>query len=152
MPNAGKLTTPIMRGSASFHRNSARRLCCKELQCTSPAQSLPKDNSATIIRSVHLKHLLSQIQTNRANLLHGRLRSGDLNAPPWHIDAVAGARPPHHYPMREISSYLFSSSILTGSVMRKKPAPCSLRHVIISHISSFKRAKKICFRRQQFSR
>jgi hypothetical protein len=41
--------------------------------------------------------LLSQIQTNRASLVHGRLRLGDdLNAPPWHIDAVAG-RPPHHH-------------------------------------------------------
>jgi hypothetical protein len=43
---------------------------------------------------VHLKHLLSQIQTNRASLVHGRLRLGDLNAAPWHIDAVAGASTP----------------------------------------------------------
>jgi hypothetical protein len=41
-----------------------------------------------------LKHLLRQIQTDRASLVHGRLRSGDLNAPPWHIDAVAGASTP----------------------------------------------------------
>jgi hypothetical protein len=41
-----------------------------------------------------LKHLLRQIQTDRASLVHGRLRSGDLNASPWHIDAVAGASTP----------------------------------------------------------
>jgi hypothetical protein len=43
---------------------------------------------------VHLKHFFGQIQTNRANLAHGRLLLGDLNAPPWHIDAVAGASTP----------------------------------------------------------
>jgi pimeloyl-ACP methyl ester carboxylesterase len=34
---------------------------------------------------------LAKSKPNRANLAHGRLRLGDLNAPPWHIDAVAGA-------------------------------------------------------------
>jgi hypothetical protein len=83
-----------MRRRASFHRNSARRLSCKELQDRSPAQSLSKHDCASGIRSVHLKHFFGQIQTNRANLAHGRLPLGDLNTPPWHIDAVAGASTP----------------------------------------------------------
>jgi hypothetical protein len=33
-------------------------------------------------------------QLNRASLVHGRLRSGDLDASLWHIDAVAGASTP----------------------------------------------------------
>jgi hypothetical protein len=66
----------------------------KKLQHASPAQSLPKDNGAYCVRPVHYKHLFSQIDINRANLVHGRFPSGGLNAPPWHIDAVAGASTP----------------------------------------------------------
>jgi hypothetical protein len=61
MANAGKLTAPIMRRSAGFHRNSTRRLRCRELQHTGPPQSLPKDDGASSISPVHLKHLLRQI-------------------------------------------------------------------------------------------
>ena len=32
--DAGKITAPIMQRSAGFHRNSTRRLGCKELQRT----------------------------------------------------------------------------------------------------------------------
>ena len=49
-----------------------------------------QDDSAVSIRAVHLKHILDRIQTNRDNVAHGRRRSGGLNAPPRHIDAVAG--------------------------------------------------------------
>src|SRR6516225_1119314 len=48
---AGKLAAPIMRRRASFHRNSARRLSCKELQDSSPAQSLSKHDCAGGITS-----------------------------------------------------------------------------------------------------
>ena len=94
MTQAGKLAAPIMRRTAGSHRNSAPRLSCKELQDSSPAQSLSKHDRAGGIRSVHLKHHFGQIQSNRANLAYGRLRLGDLNARPWHIDAVAGASTP----------------------------------------------------------
>ena len=114
MTEPGKLTAPIVRRSAGFHRNSTRRLGCKELHHVTPAQSLPKDDGTSSIRSVHLKHLLSQIQTNRANLVHGRLRSGDLNAPPWHIDAVAGASTPslslHPLSFRGVARDIFGRS------------------------------------------
>ncbi|WP_291607168.1 hypothetical protein, partial [Bradyrhizobium sp.] len=42
-----------------------------------------------------LKHVLRQIQTNRANLCHGRSPClVESQQPVWHTDAVGG-RPPH---------------------------------------------------------
>src|SRR6185312_7966816 len=47
------------------------------------------------INPVKLEHVLRQIQTNRANLRHGRLPYlVESTTPVWHIDAVGG-RPPH---------------------------------------------------------
>src|SRR6516225_814735 len=46
------------------------------------------------IRSMHLKHVLRDVQTDRGSLLHGRLLRCQFNTPsPWHTDAVGG-RPP----------------------------------------------------------
>jgi hypothetical protein len=42
-----------------------------------------------------VKDMLRNIQTNRANLIHGRLPQVIIDDSPWHKDAVGG-RPPHH--------------------------------------------------------
>lgn len=89
MPEAEKLSASMMRRGTDFHRNSTRRLHRKELKDASPTQSLTEDDRASRVRSVYLKYLLGRIRTDRANLDHGRLRSGGLN-----ISAVAGASTP----------------------------------------------------------
>jgi hypothetical protein len=52
------------------------------------------DNSAVLINAVHLKHVLRDIQTDRANLLHGWLLLGGSSndtANLAHRDAGGGA-------------------------------------------------------------
>ncbi len=44
---------------------------------------------------MRLKDVLGEIQTDSANLFHGRLLRVLFNTSLWHIDAVGG-RPPHH--------------------------------------------------------
>ena len=40
-----------------------------------------------------LKHVLRKVQSNGANLFHGRLLEWPATPPPWHIDAVGGVHP-----------------------------------------------------------
>jgi hypothetical protein len=55
---------------------------------------------------VRLENLLRDIQSDRANLRHGRLPQVVLSTPPlWHTDAVEGASTPSE-PQRERSRQL----------------------------------------------
>src|SRR5215469_10567349 len=48
------------------------------------------------VRSMHLEHVLRDVQTDRGSLRHGRLLWVAVSTPsPWHTDAVGG-RPLHH--------------------------------------------------------
>ena len=94
MTNAGKFTDPICEEAQASIATNTRRLGSKELQHSSPAQSFPKDDGASSIRPVTWNACFAKSRPIVLNLVHGRLRLGDLNAPPWHIDAVAGASTP----------------------------------------------------------
>jgi hypothetical protein len=72
MAQAQNLTAPIVGASTSFHRNRTPGLKRKELQNVAPPQSLSKDDITFLIRGMYLKEGLRQIQTDRANLAHGR--------------------------------------------------------------------------------
>jgi transposase len=85
-----------MPARAGFHGNAAAWLARKEAQHLLAPELLAEQDGAGCARPVRLEHVLRQIQTDGANLFHGRLpSSGSQQPPPWHVDAVGG-RPPHH--------------------------------------------------------
>src|SRR6187549_2336200 len=84
-----------MRPTACLQRDDAARLPGEELQYLPPHKPAAEQRNASLVRPVHMKNVLRDIQTNRANLRHGRLLRWCSTPPPWHIDA-AGGRPPHH--------------------------------------------------------
>src|SRR3954447_27002632 len=64
---------PMMSAAASLHAHQARRqLREKFLDRGSPKLAL-HHHSSELINPMNLKNVLRQIQTNRANLRHGRL-------------------------------------------------------------------------------
>ena len=62
-----------------------------------PGNLLAEHNMSQCVRAMRLKSLLRDVQTDCANLCHGRLlQVVSLTPPLWHLDAVGG-RPPHQY-------------------------------------------------------
>jgi hypothetical protein len=96
MAKLGELTGPMVRSTTCLQRYPASRLGCEEIQQLSSTDPLAEYRSTTLIRSVRVKNMLGDIQTDYNNLRHGRLSLKWCSTPPlWHIDAVEG-RPPHH--------------------------------------------------------
>ena len=64
---------PVMRAAARLHpdHNTGRQSRQKLFQLLAP-QLTPHDNFASLVNPVNLEHVLRQIQTNHANLRHGR--------------------------------------------------------------------------------
>src|SRR6516165_2597713 len=94
-----KLSAPMMGTRAGFNANEARRQSREELQHLGAAHALADHNRAIDIHAVDLKHRLRNIQTNRANLAHGRLPSMwfALTQPPYGTSMPqSGRRPQHH--------------------------------------------------------
>src|SRR6478672_4609802 len=88
-----KLPAPMMCGRTSLNADHAGRQTREKLQQLRTADPLADRHLAIAIHAVNLKYRLRYIETNRANLAHGRLpSSGSLNATTlWHIDAVEWA-------------------------------------------------------------
>src|SRR5437868_9787268 len=87
---------PVVRGTTSLNSHGAWRKLREELLHRATPKLATQHNSSRSINSVNLKHVLRQIQTNCANLAHGRLPClVESTSPVWHTDAVGG-RPPHH--------------------------------------------------------
>ncbi|VIO74458.1 hypothetical protein CI1B_52310 [Bradyrhizobium ivorense] len=86
---------PMMRAATGLHAHQARRQLRKKLLHGGPPKLPPQHHSSRRINPVNLKHVLRQVQTNRANLRHGRSPClVESTSPVWHTDAVGG-RPPH---------------------------------------------------------
>src|SRR5215475_14259182 len=90
-----ELTRPVMRSTARLQRYRAPRMGCEEIQKLSSTDPLAEYRSTPLIRSVNVKGVLGDIQTDYDNFRHGRLPQVVLTPPLWRIDAVGG-RPPHH--------------------------------------------------------
>jgi hypothetical protein len=61
----------------------------KELLHRAAPKLAPQYNASRRINAVNLEYVLSQIQTNHANLAHGRLPClVESTSPVWHTDAV----------------------------------------------------------------
>src|SRR6516165_2756162 len=95
MAQLSDLTRPVMRTGIGFHREDAPGLRCSETKKLYPSDALAKEHMPGTIRSMHLEHVLRDVQTDRGSLLHGRLLR-------WQFDTVTLARrcrrgrPPHH--------------------------------------------------------
>src|SRR5262245_32682309 len=78
----------------SFHTNAARRQIGKELENSPSTKPLADHHRAFRIDAVNLKQILGDIQTDRANLAHGRFPSMWLRfdlTTLWHFDAAEWA-------------------------------------------------------------
>src|SRR5215475_8302781 len=68
MAKLGQLTSPVMGSTTCLQRYSATRLCCEEIQQLSSADPLAEHRSTPLIRSVNVKNVLGDIQTDCDNL------------------------------------------------------------------------------------
>src|SRR6201982_2620463 len=98
MAERPKLTAPMMGTWAGFNANKARRQSRKQLQHLCAAHSLADHNRAIGIHAVNLKYRLRNIETNCANLAHGRLPSMwfALTQPPYGTSMPQSGRRPQH--------------------------------------------------------
>src|SRR3974377_634074 len=88
-----------MRGRTRFDPDQAWWQLAKILQNLCATDTLADHHRARIIDPVHLEYRLPNIQTNRANLAHGRLPSMwfALTQPPYGTSMPqSGRRPQHH--------------------------------------------------------
>jgi hypothetical protein len=79
MAKLGKLTSPVMRSTTRLQRYRAIRLRCKEIQQLSSTDPLSEYHSTPLIRSVNMKDVLGDIQTDYDNFRNGRLPQVVLN-------------------------------------------------------------------------
>lgn len=101
MAQLADFTTPEMSAAAGFHRDNAGRELAEKLQNLPSAQLLAQDRPPRDIGSMHLEHILRQIESNRDNLRHDRSPMRIVADPPWQIDAVGG-RSHHQCPFKAI--------------------------------------------------
>jgi hypothetical protein len=94
VPQPGNLPAPVMRRAASLHRHHARLQRSEEPQHLTAPQLLAHHRMPGRIGTVHLKNQLGQIQTNRANLIHGRLLFGNSKIPTLAHQGREGASTP----------------------------------------------------------
>ncbi len=93
MAEPADLAAPVVRARAGFHGDGAGRQGCKELQHLAPPQLPAEDDRSRCVGAVRLKHVLRQIQSDGADLPHGRLLEWPATPPLWHDDAVRGVHP-----------------------------------------------------------
>src|SRR5205814_7989092 len=65
--------SPVVRTATGLNAYRAGRQLCKELLHGAAPKLTPQHNTSRCINPVNLEHVLRQIQTNYANLAHGRL-------------------------------------------------------------------------------
>jgi hypothetical protein len=85
-----------MSGGAGFHADQARPQPRKKRKNLSATQLPAHHHSARHINPMDLENGLRQVETDRANFLHGRLLSirSSPTTSSWHVDAVKGPSTP----------------------------------------------------------
>src|SRR5215468_6972258 len=99
MAERPKLAAPIMCGRTRLNAHEAGRQRREELQQLRAANALADHHRATGVHAVDLKNRLRDIETDRANLAHGRLPSKWFvsTQPPYGtLMPPSGRRPQHH--------------------------------------------------------
>src|SRR3954447_16509151 len=89
---------PIVSAATGLHGHRAGREGCEERQKLAAAQLLAKDHRARAVSPMKLKDVFGEIESDGANLVHGRLLEWALTPPLWHAEAVGGR--PHHQARR----------------------------------------------------
>src|SRR5262245_11572339 len=74
-----ELTAPVMRSTTCLQRYRAPRMGCEEIQKLSSTDPLAEYRSTPLIRSVNVKDVLGDIQTDYGNFRYGRLPQAVLN-------------------------------------------------------------------------
>src|SRR5215831_596818 len=69
------LTRPVVRAGTGFHRDDAPGLRCEETEKFHASDALAEQHMPRPIRSMHLEHVLRDVQPDRASLLQW--------TPPW---------------------------------------------------------------------
>jgi hypothetical protein len=95
MAKLGELASPVMRSTTRLQRYPAPGMGCKEVQKLSSTDPLAKYRSTPLIRSVNVKDVLGDIQTDYDNFRHGRLPQVVLNTSTLAHRCRRG-RLPHH--------------------------------------------------------
>src|SRR5215468_5266245 len=101
-----KLAAPMMCGRTRLNPHEAGRQRREELQQLRSANALSDYYRALSVHAVNLKNQLRDIETNRANLAHGRLPSTWFvsTQPPYGtLMPQSGRRPQHQSQMRSRS-------------------------------------------------
>ena len=96
MTKLGELTGPVMRSTTCLQRHRATRLGREKIQQLTSADSLPEYRSTPLIRSVSVKNMLGDIQTDYDNPRHRSLPQVVLNTSTLAQSMPSGGRPPHH--------------------------------------------------------
>jgi hypothetical protein len=97
VPEFTEHAAPVMRAAARFHANNHRLKPGKKLLDLAAPQLLAHNHIAARINCVNLKRVLPKIQTNHANLRHGRsLCAGTNRHFQFGTHDAVGGRPPHH--------------------------------------------------------
>src|SRR3954451_5668104 len=97
----GDLAAPVVGAATGLHGHRAGRQRCQERQKLAAAQLLAKDHRARAVSPMKLKDVLGEIESDGANLVHGRLLEWALTPPLWHAEAVGGVHtitPVHAHP------------------------------------------------------
>jgi hypothetical protein len=68
MTELGDFTRPVMSGTAGFHADQARRNLAKEVDDLLAPQLAGDGDLTRTIHSVHLEHVLGEINADGANL------------------------------------------------------------------------------------
>src|SRR5579871_1581681 len=92
----GQLTRPVMCSTACLFRSLATRLRRAEIEQLSSANPLAQYCSTTLVRSVNVKNVLGDIETDYANLRHGRLPLSGAQHIHFGTSMPSAGRPPHH--------------------------------------------------------
>src|SRR4051794_40101665 len=94
MAELGDLTPPVVGARTRLHGHRTGRQRCQEREELAAAQLFAKDHRARAVSPMELKDVFGEIETDGANLVHGRLLEWALTPPLSHAEAVGGR--PHH--------------------------------------------------------
>src|SRR3954470_22928335 len=90
MTELGDLTPPVVGARTRLQGHRTGRQRGQEREELAAAQLLAKHNSSRAVGPMKLKDVLGEIESDGANLVHGRLLKWALTPPLWHAEAVGG--------------------------------------------------------------
>src|SRR4051812_42495784 len=90
MAELGDLAPPVVGARTRLQGHRAGRQRGQEREELAAAQLLAKDHRARAVSPMELKDVFGEIESDGANLVHGRLLKWALPPPLWHAEAVGG--------------------------------------------------------------